>query len=300
MPEGGFDGDGGESVKRRVFIVWPCRGPWNVLRYLEKALSMILEELGFDPHSVSVDTMPEVVNEGDVVISPRPVPRREGAVMVFYCMDPIGKRIQGIWTLRYMVRGKGFTQRVLRECQSRRRWFDAVFCYDEPIMRFFARWDIPTYLVPIGYHESFEVEGTPQEEGVFFLGTPSERRDALVAACGGTHIPGGQRSDYLNTPGVHLVFNRGYRAFDSIRIVSLLLSNRRCVLTDLEAEWMPLISGEHFYSASTRYLPYVCEDLMKNPGIRRKIARLGYEFIKKHFRFDDHVGEAMKGLGVSA
>lgn len=289
------------AVKRQAYVVWPKTRLMSRMRYIGEALVSIFADFDFDAVLIPQNALPDQVSSGDIIISPHGVPRRPGALMLFYCFEPF--RLCGdIGELRKR-KGKrrlsGWSEKLHRWCQARNRWFDAVLCYDLPTLTTFTRQGIPGYLVPMGYHESFEVSGSPRPEGVYLIGSSSPFRDNMLAACGGHYATNGHRNDYQVTPGVHLAIQAGHRAFDSLRIISLLLANGRCVLSDSKPEWSPLVPEVHYFTASPRYFPHVCRDLMRNRELRETVGRQGYEYVKNHLRLDVCLREALTAMGVS-
>ncbi len=277
---------------RAAHIVWPRTTKLSRTLHVARALRSILLSMGFQAKLTS--TQPQHISEGDLLISPSAMKKRDWATTIFFCMEPFrNPNKPGPYANQ--------VRRMRRWCTSPSRWFDAIFCHDVTTMMEFQQFDVPAFLVPIGYHESFEVHRPAHiwSEGVFFIGSQTGMRNEIVTACGGRYVT---RRDAvkacLHAPGIHLAIHAGAQSFDSVRIVSLLLANKRCVLSDTMARWSPLVPERHYYVASHRYMPHVCRDLMANPDLRNVVAQKGHEYVKTRFRLDDYLKAALREAGV--
>jgi len=171
----------------------------------------------------------------------------------------------------------------------------AIFHYNLHTAQWMQEDGLPAYYAPVGYHESFEAPKVePYPLGVYILGRSSKRRAMVLSRTKKAHICNWvkesdmefRRARLLNTDGVHLnLFYIPWRPFYALRVVMHLLSNRRCVVSEL-ADWSPLTDGEHYIEVPAAEIPGVCKELLQDKQRRHELGNAGYEFIKKSHRLD--------------
>ncbi len=183
---------------------------------------------------------------------------------------------------------------------------DAIFEYNKHTSEWMVKAGLPAFFVPVGYHESFEMAPVApmyKKPGVFFLGTLCGNRRNWFKCNQWAKAHDFQKCQWkrptlIHSDGVHLnSFIRNFRTFLSLRVISLLLSNKCCVLSE-PSDWSPLTNGQHWVVADLKNFQRKAEWLLENQSRRREIGFCGYEFIKKHHRLHDHFEEALTQFGI--
>lgn len=186
---------------------------------------------------------------------------------------------------------------------------EVVFHYNLHTVEWMRRQGLPAYYSPVGYHETFEMgfDGELLNLGVYFLGRPRGRRKEILKACGAQccnwlHRSAAdaarRRAQLLNTDGVHLnLFHIPWRPFLALRVVTLLLANRRAVVSE-PPDWSPLVSGEHYLEVPTADLPSACKSLLNDAKRRRELGEAGYDFVRTHYRLDQGLKQSLAEAGL--
>lgn len=170
------------------------------------------------------------------------------------------------------------------------------------------------YWCALGYHESFElprVEG--QHHEVAFIGSLQEgttgrsRRQAMIKRWNNCLAKDGIKikcfdgvfdddlASAVHNADIHLnIHISDQRCFEMPRIVTLLLSNGKFVITEKIGEHKPFTHKKHLVEVSWKKFPSTIRHYLKVSEQRNKIARQGYEFVKKHYRFRTHLNRMLR------
>jgi len=245
--------------------------------------------------------------------------RRNKATTAHYNMEPIAP---APWLLdSFNSRSKRYREKISGK-------FDIIFDYNQNTTDILKARGENAYLLPMGYHESYEVAWLPPfDVGAHWLGLEYhpppkgaeydprilDRRGEICKAireagapCSSHFfrgLPG--RLDLmrkmLSTPGVHLNLHRPGSPFQfgGIRVIQLLMSNRRFVLSE-PCSWYPegLTPGVHWDVAEPEQIPEHVLYWLKKPIKREAVARAGYEFIRANHRLDVFLKQALIEAGV--
>jgi len=167
---------------------------------------------------------------------------------------------------------------------------------------------------PIGYHRSFEMPATVGDvRNISFLGylppkNPYRKRivDSIEKELGlqiwyaktqseyihhfsDSRIP---IADIIHNTQIHLNIhqNSAYPMFESIRVLSFLLSNKKFIISENSCD-SPLINKVHY--VETDRFPDTIKYYLAQPEEREQIAQQGYSFISKHYRMEEHIAKAL-------
>ncbi len=314
--------------KRRVFIPMRRHMVFYGKHLFAYALQSCLSEMGFDAQCVpSAKPRQWGIRKNDICFYVDAATtkntlyaRSKESVQVYFNMEPA--EVKPHYPERNRQRVWSYMNRVLRSD------FDVVFDYNGNTTKLWQSKGQKAYLLPIAYHESYErPRAEPLRRAVHFLGNEcysvaklakkgegpgrKDRRGILCdeirslgARCRSHNFrdrPQEQLDRLLWTPGVHLNLHRFPSPFQfgGLRVIAMLMANRRFVLTE-ECHWLPpgLVAGEHWDVATPHDLPQRAADWLSRPRACEAIGQAGYEFIKKHHRLDVELTKAMVAAGL--
>jgi len=317
-------------AKGKVRVFFPMR---KHMKYYGKhlfviAVREIMEGWGFDARIVPSERYKEwPIRKGDIVFyadagSTRTSPpwaKSRGAWTYYFNMEPADPLPHYPEPNRHRVASYA---RVLRAN------FDVVFDYNGNTTENLRSLGVNAYLLPIGYHESFERPRLkPYRAGVHFLGNEMEpefkntkpgkernlksRRGKMCDEIRKLGTPCHSHSfrvrtqeefdRFLWTPGVHLNLHRFPPPFQfgGLRVIAMLMSNQRFVLTEI-CNWLPpgLVPGVHWDVAPPDEFAERAAYWYSKPRACKKMGRAGYEFLKKSHRLDVELERAMTEAGI--
>jgi len=176
---------------------------------------------------------------------------------------------------------------------------------------------IKQLVCPIGYHSSFEllpVNGCMRD--ISFLGyippkNPYRKRvveniekklgtkvwcahslQEYVHHFNDSRIP---IADIIHNTKIHLNIHQNprYPMFESIRVLSFLLSNKQFVISELCCD-SPLVDRKHY--VETYDFVETIKYYLEHTEEREQIAQQGYDFIKDQYRLEDFVAKCLKEI----
>jgi len=274
----------------RVFVVVSRMGYHNSWAgQVGRAIRQCFETFGFPAWLVCTNSLPKTAENDLLVYLVNKLPPSHVGTpghKVYWNFHPcVPERAHG-------YSGYYHKHWVETEKSLRRGHFCAVLEYDKVQYQFMERAKWPVWHCPVGYHKSFEVAPSePLPRGIYFLGNLSTKRRHWIDIVGAktvnyTTTPWVQNR-LLCTPGVHInVKLRTMGCFLGLRVIMLLASNARCIVTE-NSGWSPLKRGKHCFEATKpEKMKRICADLMRHPEECEKIGRQGYEFVKTHLRLE--------------
>jgi ADP-heptose:LPS heptosyltransferase len=163
--------------------------------------------------------------------------------------------------------------------------------------------------LPVGYHHSFEFNlmNTTETYDFFFTGSFPERRQRILSKLLQKYkgnavfdIFGEDRAKYILSSKINLNlhYEEHLDMFESLRIVMLLLSNKRFVLTEPIKNLAPFQNKIHLVTSTEENLDKTIDYYLTHEDERKQIAENGYNFVKTEYKLMDHLQNVLNMINL--
>lgn len=193
--------------------------------------------------------------------------------------------------------------------------YDVIWEHDQGAIKHHWCWfpQRPVFHMPIGYSPVFELEKkVKKRQTALFIGSSTghrrqKHRDRALRGIRGKlgkhefQIITGRYGDKARQAAMNAMVNINIHqgkipCFESLRVVSILLSNRCFVITEPCKYMEPFEHLEHLVVAPPHEMAAEIKYYWETPWERERIANNGYEFIKNHYTMTDNLGKVIKEL----
>jgi len=195
------------------------------------------------------------------------------------------------------------------------RLYDYIFDGDMGNFRHHYRWyqlQRPILYLPIGYSPAFELPKKVSQRNIaLFIGSNSDhpqythrsrtlrflnakmgRRFAMA-----TNRYGDKIRQTAKNAAVHLnIHQNNIKSFESLRIVSLLMSNRCFTITEPCDDLGPFEHLEHLVVISHRDMAAEASYYLNVQWERERMANNAYNYIRKHYTMTQNLKEVLKQI----
>jgi hypothetical protein len=192
--------------------------------------------------------------------------------------------------------------------------YDLIWEHDIGSIRHHWCWfqQRPVFHLPIGYSPVFELDkGVKQRRTALFIGSNTRHRRqrhrdrairGLKSKLGKDfQIITGRYGDKARQAAKNAMVNLNIHqgkipTFESLRMISILMSNGCFVMTEPCRYMQPFEHLEHMVIAPPHEMAGEIKYYWETPWERERIANTGYEFIKKHYTMTEHLGRVIKEI----
>lgn len=200
------------------------------------------------------------------------------------------------------------------QLQSLLPGYDVIWEHDLGNVKHHWKWfqQRPVFHLPVGYSPIFELEKRVKEREIaLFIGSEMDHRRqkhrqrvlrGLRSKLGKKfQIMSGRYGDKARQSAKNAMISLNIHqgkipSFESLRVIGLLLSNECFVITEACAEMGLFEHQEHLIVASPNEMAGEVKHYLKTPWERERIAKAGYEFVKKYYTMTEHLKKVLKEL----